>query len=403
MNLPGTRAVPSLRYLQNVPPFAEQYKFIDGDVGPGGGYTWDGRASSLQDQAQFPLLAANEMANRTPDAVVKRLSRTTYAREFRNAFGADVFDHPQAAFAAAVAALEAFQHVPAEFFPYSSKYDAFLRGDADLTEQEERGAALFKDPAKGNCASCHLTGIRNGVFPTFTDYDYMNAGVPRNRAIAANSNGKYYDLGLYGPARTDLPGHKEYCGFFRAPTLRNTALRDAFFHNGVFHSLREVVQFYVDRDIHPEKWYPRNGDGSVHQFDDLPAECPNNIDKDPPLDRKPGDQPALTDAEIDDLVAFLQTLTDGYSPATAPATAIPHASDERAWRAFFAVNRPADIPARADRTAMSGDDAPATWETWKNVKDIFLLGGKDPGPWTRSAKVRARTQLPCHLAMTSRR
>lgn len=388
MNLPGTRAVPSLRYLQNVPPFAEQYKFIDGDVGPGGGYTWDGRASTLRDQAQLPLLAANEMANRSPDAVVKRLSRTTYAREFRDAFGADVFNHPQAAFAAAVAALEAFQHVPAEFFPYSSKYDAFLRGDADLTEQEERGAALFKDPAKGNCASCHLTGIRNGVFPTFTDYDYMNAGVPRNLAIAANSDGKYYDLGLYGPARTDLPGHKEYCGFFRAPTLRNTALRDAFFHNGVFHSLREVVQFYVDRDIHPEKWYPRNGDGSVHQFDDLPAECPNNIDKDPPLDRKPGDQPALTEGEIDDLVAFLGTLTDGYSPATVALA--PPAPDERAWRAFVAVNRPADIHEHeTDRTAMSGDDAPATWETWKNVKDIFLLGGKDPGPWMRTAKMRS--------------
>jgi cytochrome c peroxidase len=375
-----------------VPPFAEQYKFIDGDVGPGGGYTWDGRASSLRDQAQLPLLAANEMANRSPEAVVKRLSRTTYAGEFRNAFGADVFNHPQVAFAAAVAALEAFQHVPEEFFPYSSKYDGFLRGDADLTEQEEHGAALFKDPAKGNCASCHLTGIRNGVFPTFTDYDYMNAGVPRNRTIAANSDGKYYDLGLYGPARTDLPGHKEYCGFFRAPTLRNTALRDAFFHNGVFHSLREVVQFYVDRDIHPEKWYPRNGDGSVHQFDDLPAECPNNIDKDPPLNRKPGDQPALTDAEIDDLVAFLGTLTDGYSPATASA---PPASDERAWRAFFAVNRPADIHKHgADRAAMSADDAPATWETWKNVKDIFLLGGKDPGPWARSSKARGSHPIP---------
>ncbi len=149
MNLPGTRAVPSLRYLQNVPPFAEQYRFIDGDVGPGGGYTWDGRASSLQDQAQLPLLAANEMANGSPGVVVKRLSRTTYAREFRKAFGEGIFDHPREAFAAAVAALEAFQHVPAEFFPYSSKYDAFLRGDADLSESEERGAAIFKDPAKG--------------------------------------------------------------------------------------------------------------------------------------------------------------------------------------------------------------------------------------------------------------
>ncbi len=178
----------------------------------------------------------------------------------------------------------------------------------------------------------------------------MNAGVPRNRAIAANADGKYYDLGLYGPARTDFPGRKEYCGFFRAPTLRNTALRDAYFHNGVFHSLREVVQFYVDRDIHPEKWYPRNGDGSVHQFDDLPPECPNNVDKDPPLDRGQGDQPALTDAEIDDLVAFLRTLTDGYAAGAAPV-AVPTSAtdDEHAWRAFAAVNR---------RATRSGDDPP---------------------------------------------
>jgi cytochrome c peroxidase len=355
MNLPGTRAVPSLRYLQHVPPFAEQYHFVDGDVGPGGGYTWDGRAPTLHDQARLPLLATNEMANGTAAGVVKRLAHTAYAQEFRAAFGADVFKDPQKAFAGAVAALEAFQHVPAEFFPYSSKYDAFLRGDVDLTEQEERGAAIFKDPAKGNCAACHLTGIRNEVFPTFSDYDYMNAGVPRNQAIAANADPGYYDLGLYGPARTDFAGRKEYCGFFRAPTLRNVALRDAFFHNGVFHSLREVIEFYVYRDIQPQKWYPHNPDGTVHKFDDLPPECPNNIDRDPPLDRNPGDKPALTDAEIDDLIAFLHTLTDGYVPPTAAA--------ERAWKEFVAVNRP------------SG------WESWVNVKDVFLLGGGDPGAW----------------------
>ena len=319
MDLPGTRAVPSLRYLQSIPPFAEQYHFIDGDVGPGGGLTWDGRAPTLHEQASLPLLAANEMANGSPDAVVRRLALTGYAREFRAAFGADVFEHPGTAFTDAMQALEAFQHEPAEFFPYSSKYDAFLRGTADLTEQEERGVALFKDPKKGNCSSCHLSSTRNGVPPTFTDYDYMDAGIPRNPRIAANADSRYYDAGLIGPSRTDLTARKEYCGFFRAPTLRNVALRDAFFHNGALHSLREVVQFYVDRDLHPEKWYPRDADGKVRQFDDLPPDCPRNIDKDPPLDRNPGDRPALSDDEIDDLVAFLRTLNDGYSAEQASA------------------------------------------------------------------------------------
>jgi cytochrome c peroxidase len=97
---------------------------------------------------------------------------------------------------------------------------------------------------------------------------------------------------------------------FRAPSLRNVAIRDAFFHNGVFASLRQVLEFYVERDIHPEKYYPRNPDGSVHLFDDMPPGLGNNVDRDPPLDRAPGATPALSAAEIDDLIAFLKTLTD---------------------------------------------------------------------------------------------
>jgi cytochrome c peroxidase len=94
--------------------------------------------------------------------------------------------------------------------------------------------------------------------------------------------------------------------------VRNVALRDAFFHNGVFNSLREVLHFYVERDLRPQKYYPVNRDGSVHKFDDLPPGYPLNIDHDAPLDREPGADPALTESEIDDVIAFLRTLTDGY-------------------------------------------------------------------------------------------
>ena len=313
LNQPGTRAVPSLRYLNQVPQFAEHVVFSDGDDGPGGGLTWDGRAATLHEQARIPLLAANEMANASAADVVEKVRRAPYAEQFRRAFGRNIFGNAESAFAAVVLALEAFQRVPAEFYPYSSKYDAFLRGDADLTPAEERGVALFKDPAKGNCAACHPAVIRDGAPPVFTDYDFMNGGIPRNPQIAANADPQYYDMGLYGPARTDLAGGKEYCGFFRAPSLRNTALRDAFFHNGAFKTLRQVMHFYVERDLFPERYYPRNPDGSIHKYDDLPRGYPDNLDNDPPLDRKPGDKPALSDAEIEDLLAFLQTLTDGYN------------------------------------------------------------------------------------------
>jgi cytochrome c peroxidase len=200
--------------------------------------------------------------------------------------------------------------LPAEFYPYSSRYDAFLRGEIELSQQEERGVALFKDPAKGNCASCHLVASIGGRPPAFTDYDFINVGVPRNPRLALNADPNYFDLGLCGPLRRDFLGRVEYCGYFRAPTLRNVARRDAFFHNGVFDSLDRVLHFYVDRDLRPEKYYSRYPDGSVHKFDDLPAGLPDNVDRDPPLDRKPGASPAMSDEEIGDVLAFLQTLTD---------------------------------------------------------------------------------------------
>jgi len=85
-------------------------------------------------------------------------------------------------------------------------------------------------------------------------------------------------------------------------------LRKTFFHNGVFHDLRQVLHFYVERDIRPAKWY-RKGEA----FDDLPAQFRENINREPPFDRHPGDAPALSESEITDVIAFLGTLTDGWS------------------------------------------------------------------------------------------
>jgi len=320
----GTRAIPSLRYLRGSPPFALAHHFIDGDIAPIGGYTWDGRAASIAEQARLPLLAANEMANSSAAELVSRLRKTEYVAEFRAVFGTDLFAQVDRAFAGVLQALDAFESTPGEFSPYSSRYDAFLRGEIDLEPDEERGVALFKDPAKGNCASCHIVTSRGDTPPAFTDYDYANVGVPRNPRLAANADKDYFDLGLCGPLRTDLAGRPEYCGMFRAPSLRNVAIRDAFFHNGVFSSLRQVLEFYVERDLHPEKYYSRNADGSVHAFDDMPPGFPNNVDRDPPLDRAPGAAPALSAAEIDDLIAFLKTLTDAdVDPARVAGTSVP--------------------------------------------------------------------------------
>jgi cytochrome c peroxidase len=275
---PGVRAVPSLMYLQNVPPFTEHFFDDDGDdsidQGPAGGRTWDGRAQSAHDQARLPLLSSFEMANSDVASVVSKVEHGSHAAQFRDTFGDNVFADRARAFKAVLMALETYQQNPEEFYPYTSKYDAFLRHRATLSSAEARGLAAFNDPTKGNCARCHISGVREGAFPQFTDFGFAAIGAPRNDKIPANADRSYYDLGLCGPLRTDLREHQEYCGLFRTPTLRNVARRPVFLHNGRFQRLEDVVRFYAERDTAPEKWYPRGAAGRVVKFDDLPARVP---------------------------------------------------------------------------------------------------------------------------------
>jgi len=322
MKQPGLRAVPSLTYLQVVPQFTEHYYESDDegdasvDNGPTGGLTWDGRADRGRDQARIPLLSDYEMANMTEAGVAAKIRKASYASEFAKIFGPDVLKDDGNTVAAALEALEAFEQSERDFYPYSSKYDAYLAGRAKLSEQEARGLALFNAEDKGNCASCHRSAIDNdGTPPQFTDYGLIAIGLPRNMNIPANADPNYFDLGACGPLRTDLKDHADYCGLFRTPSLRNVALRKTFYHNGEEHDLRKAIEFYVERDTKPEKWYPRGVDGKVAKFNDLPRQYWDNINIDPPFGGKPGDSPRLSPSEINDIVAFLKTLTDGYKPA----------------------------------------------------------------------------------------
>ncbi len=332
----GFRATPSLRYLQTLPAFSEHFFDNDGDdsidAGPTGGHTWDGRVGSTHEQAGLPLLSAREMGNAGPAEVLARLKRSGYADQFRQAFGPQVFDDAPRAFASALLALEVFQQSPADFYPYSSRYDDVLRGRAALSEQESRGLVLFNDAAKGNCASCHLSEpTPDGAFPLFTDFGHIAIGVPRNTALPVNADSRFHDLGLCGPLRQDLGDRPEYCGRFRTPSLRNVALRQSFFHNGVIHSLAEAVRFYVQRDTDPARWYGRDAQGHARRFNDLPVYYHDNVNTDPPFGPQPGQRPLLNEAEIQDIVTFLQTLTDADlvpRAATVPAPTARGARDK---------------------------------------------------------------------------
>ena len=324
MRQPGLRAVPTLKYLQSVPAFTAHFHDSDDegdesiDNGPTGGLTWDGRVDSGAQQARIPLTSPFEM-NSSPARVAAAVRAAPYADAFRATFGSHVFDDDDATFDAVLEALGIFEQTPATFYPYTSKYDAYLAGRATLTPAELRGLQLFNDERKGNCASCHLSEpARDGSPPQFSDFGLIAIGVPRNRALKVNQDPHFFDLGACGPERTDLKGQDEYCGLFRTPTLRNVALKKTFFHNGIYHSLEEVMRFYAERDTNPEKFYPFVK-GKVRKFDDLPKRYWANLNTDPPFDRKPGDKPALNEAEIKDIIAFLGTLTDGYEPDAARA------------------------------------------------------------------------------------
>jgi cytochrome c peroxidase len=353
MNLPGFRNAPSLMYASFTPAF-----FFDGDGGPNGGFFRDGRAVTLADQAVEPFTTSFEMANADAAAVIMKLQSRPYLADFTALYGAAVLNDAQLALQRMGQAIAAYESEAQEFHPFSSKYDYWQQGKATLTAQELHGLALFNDPSKGNCAACHPSTSGDGVTPPlFTDFSFDNLGLPRNGKIPSNHAASapaytpvnsddgiqsYYDLGICGPLRDktglNLAG---VCGQFKVPTLRNIAVTAPYFHNGQFPSLLEAIGFYVRRDTNPEQFYPLAADGSATKFDDLPALYGgqflvninepgsdagyfgnvNNLEI--PYNRLMGDQPALDAAEINDLIAFLCTLTDGYDPANAAGEVLP--------------------------------------------------------------------------------
>jgi cytochrome c peroxidase len=254
------------------------------------------------------------MANRNMAELNVKLRHASYAGRFQELFGIAIFDHPTDAITRATEAVEAFQTEDPSFQPYTSKFDSVMSGHASFTDQERRGYRLFNDPRNGNCAKCHVDAPGPGGRPAqFTDFGFVALGVPRNPELEANNDPRYFDLGLCGPIRGDLAKEAALCGMFKTPTLRNVAGRQAYFHNGGFHSLENVLKFYSERDSAPAKWYPA-ASGKVVVYDDLPASYRTNVDHvDEPFTRKPGDKPAFRGRDIDDLIAFLKTLDDGYA------------------------------------------------------------------------------------------
>ncbi|MFT8809372.1 cytochrome-c peroxidase [Gluconobacter sp.] len=346
----GQREIPGLTYLDRQPPFsigpddavaddvvpslavpasgtahpvksASNTAVSATSLVPQGGLFLDGRADTLHQQAGGPLFDPDEMAS-TPQRVAARLQTVAYAAPLRELAGPQGRRSRDFLLSEGLFALARYQIEAQDFHPYSSKFDAWLEGKARFSLPERQGYLLFNDPGKGNCAACHVDTVHgDGLPPLFTDHQYEALAVPRNMMLRRTHDPAYHDLGVCDQ-RPD--GHRTlapYCGMFATPTLRNTATRQVFFHNGVFHTLDEVLDFYALRDLEPWRFYSHGPDGKVRIHDDVPAAYRANIDTtDAPFDRKPGDAPPLTPAERKDIIAFLQTLTDGWTPERSPGT-----------------------------------------------------------------------------------
>jgi cytochrome c peroxidase len=285
----GKRNTPSAAYAGFAP--APHYDETEGIWI--GGFFLDGRATTLEGQAKEPFLDPLEMANPDGASVVAKVREADYAPMFEQVYGAGALDDTERAFDYIADAIAAFERSP-QMNPFSSKYDAYLAGKAQLTAQELRGLKLYEDPEKGNCAACHPSTVgEDGSPPLFTDFTYDNLGVPRNESLPFydmpaewNPHGRQFvDRGL-GAAVNDV----KQDGKFKVPTLRNIELSAPYMHNGVFATLEEVMDFYNTRDV--KEW---------------PApEIASNVNT-----AELGDL-GLTDQEVQDIIVFMLTLTDGY-------------------------------------------------------------------------------------------
>jgi cytochrome c peroxidase len=378
MDQTGFRNAPSLVYASITPPFSLTN-------GPTGGFFRDGRASSLATQAEQPFVTPFEMANQDAAEVVGRLRNSAATLQaFTAVYGEAVLDDPDTALKDMGLALAAYETEDPSFHPFSSKYDYWLQGQAQLTAQQQSGLDLFNNPVKGNCTACHPSQPQGyDSHALFTDFTYDNIGIPRNWKIPANTPGSvspidgaplvtvmmpvdvpgdaeylYYDMGLCGPfksaandpdARVDLSGTMGMCGMFKVPTLRNIAITAPYFHNGNFQNLHQVLEWYVTRDINNDTgnnpnpvaagpggnpymavgtfYLTATGTPDLYEYNDLPAEYDANVNVGevpytPPIFGG-GQAPTLTAEEIDDIVAFLCTLTDGFDPTHPSAYDVP--------------------------------------------------------------------------------
>lgn len=291
----GDRNTPTASYANKIP------RITRSDTGVfKGGLFFDGRQRDLAGQAGEPLLNPVEMGMGSKTEVVGRLLENTfYEQAFKDVYGDAVFDDVERAYEAMTDSIAEFEK--SDFFsPFDSKYDRYLRNEVEFTRLESLGEALFFSQQFTNCNRCHqLKAFPKSRGETFTNYQYHNLGVPKNERVRAMNGlgADYVDRGLLEHPRIDDPNQ---AGKFKVSTLRNVAVTGPYMHNGVFKDLRTVVLFY-------DKF--NNSTRTINPETGKPWRKPE-VDQNLALEEEEFKARALTDEQVDALVAFMKTLTD---------------------------------------------------------------------------------------------
>jgi cytochrome c peroxidase len=291
---------------------------------------WDGRAKTLEDQAALPIINAVEMGQPSLNAAVARIAAI---REYRKAFG-HVFDRPPNAtdLLRAIASYERTQ------ISFDSPFDHFVAGEKNAIETSaKRGWALFN--SVGRCNKCHALSQEKLDVTNFTDNGFHNIGVMvvRHDVVAMARQAEQLvnsgdmaavdraaiqtDMSVLG--RFLITRNESDIGAFKTPNLRNLLMTAPYFHDGSHATLWDVMDHY-------------NKGGGLN---------------DPYLDKDM--QPlALTERDIDDVVAFLASLTspDYRKPALkelarqrkVSRTTRPYRDNARAFGPKPAQPRPLD-------------------------------------------------------------
>lgn len=217
-------------------------------------FFWDGGAANLESQVMGPITNPVELHETMENVVSKIQADALYPSLFKKAFGTDVVSSKLI--------MQAIAQFERTMISANSKYDKVKRGEATFTAQEARGLDIYLDANKGDCVHCH------GIGSTFTDFEFRNTGLD---SIPVDK----------GRARITFLATDE--GKFKTPSLRNIEMTAPYMHDGRFLTLKTCIEHY---------------NKNFHYTANLAAELKNL-----PKNR-------MTESEVDDLEAFLKTLTD---------------------------------------------------------------------------------------------